>query len=298
MSFKSGFVALLGRPNVGKSTLMNALVGEKVSIISPRPQTTRTSIRGILTNKEMQVVFVDTPGIHKERTRLGSYMNKTALASQSGVDMVLYLVDSKEANPDIDVTILQSYIKQSNPIILVVNKMDQLSKFELMNVLNQWSKVFPFKEIIPISAIDKTNLSSLLQLIASYLPEGPAYYPETMIKDRPDEFFVSEIIREKILWLTHDEVPHSIGVIVERIHTTDQGNIKIDATILVERDSQKGIIIGEKGALLRKIESQAIHDLEKIFQTRVKLSCFVRVEKDWRNNPRYLKELGYRFEKE
>lgn len=289
---KSGFVALIGRPNAGKSTLLNALLNQKIAIISPKPQTTRNAIRGIRTDEDSQIVFVDTPGIHKPHHALGANMNKEALSNACGVDVIYYLVDGSVPFGSGDEYVLNALKQNRLPVFLVLNKIDLLSKDELMELLIAWSKRYEFKEIFPISAKEEDNLDALLNVTKNYLEDGIQYYPSDQVCDYPEQFIMAEIVREKVLLNTEEEVPHSVAVVIERIRRK-RDSLIINAMILVERDSQKGIIIGKQGQMIRKIGMEARKELEDILGSRIFLELFVRVEKDWRNKESKLKQLGY-----
>lgn len=292
--FHSGFVSLIGRPNVGKSTLMNLLIGEKISIISSKPQTTRNKIQTILTTDNMQVIFVDTPGIHKSKSKLGDYMVKSAETSLNDVDIVLYLVEPYEKIKDSDKAILERLQKVETPVFLVINKIDTVEKPELLKVIENYSKEYNFAEIIPLSALKGKNQETLLQNIEKYLPEGPKYFPEDMITDQPEKQIVSEIIREKALYLLQDEIPHGIAVeITSMKHRKDKDIMDIDATIYCERDSHKGIIIGKQGTMLKKIGSNARRDIQRFLSCQINLQIWIKVKKDWRDSDFLLKNFGY-----
>lgn len=290
--FKSGFVSVVGRPNVGKSTLVNAIVGSKVSIVSFKPQTTRDVIRGIYNDEDSQIVFTDTPGIHKSEDSLGDIMNKNATTAAFDTDLILMLVDiSKDSNAS-DKYVIERIKNVGCPIILVMNKIDTKSKVELIPIIQHYASLGVFSDIIPISALKETNIAELIKLIKSYLPEGPRYYPVTMVSDHPKTFSIAETVREKIFLNLSEEIPYSIGVYTEEIIETEE-KLKARVIILVSRDSQKGIIIGEKGSMLKKIVKLAKEDLAKQVKKQVVLDVFVRVQKNWRNSPSILKMLGY-----
>lgn len=293
-NFHSGFVSLIGRPNVGKSTLMNLLIGEKISIISSKPQTTRNKIQTILTTDTMQVIFVDTPGIHKSKSKLGDYMVKSAETSLNDVDIVLYLIEPYEKIKDSDKAILERLEKVNTPVFLVINKIDTVEKPELLKVIENYSREYPFAEIIPLSALKGKNQETLLENIEKYLPEGPKYFPEDMITDQPEKQIVSEIIREKALYLLQDEIPHGIAVeITSMKHRKDKDIMDIDATIYCERDSHKGIIIGKQGSMLKKIGSNARRDIQRFLGGQINLQIWIKVKKDWRDSDILLKNFGY-----
>lgn len=293
-NFHSGFVSLIGRPNVGKSTLMNLLIGEKISIISSKPQTTRNKIQTILTTDSMQVIFVDTPGIHKSTSKLGEYMVKSAETSLNDVDIVLYLIEPYEKIKDSDKAILERLQKVNTPVFLVINKIDTVEKPELLKVIENYSKEYNFAEIIPLSALKGKNQETLLNNIEKYLPEGPKYFPEDMITDQPEKQIVSEIIREKALYLLQDEIPHGIAVeITSMKHRKDKDIMDIEATIYCERDSHKGIIIGKQGSMLKKIGSNARRDIQRFLGSHINLQIWIKVKKDWRDSDFLLKNFGY-----
>ncbi len=290
--FKSGFVSVVGRPNVGKSTLVNALVGSKVSIVTYKPQTTRDVIRGVYNDEDSQIIFTDTPGIHKSEDELGNIMNLNASNATSGCEVILMVVDiSKESNAS-DKYVIERIKDLGCPIILVLNKIDTKAKIELLPIISHYASLEVFKEIIPISALNETNLQELIKVIKSYLPEGPRYYPVTMVSDHPQTFSISETVREKIFLNLSDELPYSIGVYTEEVNDSDD-KLKARVIVLVSRDSQKGILIGEKGTMLKKISKQARDDLAKQLNKQVVLDIYVRVQKNWRNSPSILKMLGY-----
>ena len=292
---KSGFVSVVGRPNVGKSTLVNTIVGSKVSIVSFKPQTTRDVIRGIYNDDECQIVFTDTPGIHKPEDSLGNIMNSNATNAVRDVDVVLMLVDvSKESNAS-DKYVIERIKHVSCPIILVLNKIDTKARVELIPILQHYASLNIFKDIVPISALKDTNVEKLVELIKSYLPEGPRYYPVTMVSDHPQTFSIAETVREKIFLLLQDELPYSIGVYTEEVEETAD-KIKARVIVLVSRDSQKGIIIGEKGLMLKKITKMAKDDLNAQEDKQVVLDVYVKVQKNWRNSPSMLKMLGYEID--
>lgn len=292
-NFKSGFVAIVGRPNVGKSTLMNHIIGQKIAIMSDKPQTTRNKIHGVYTSETMQIVFLDTPGIHKRQSKLGDYMNNTALNTLGEVEAVLFLVDASEGLGGGDRFIIERLKDLRTPVILVMNKIDRIEPEQLLPLIEEYSKLHHFSEIVPISAKLGNNVNTLLEQIGRYLPEGPQYYPEDQVTDHPEQFVCAELIREKILHLTREEVPHSIAVTIEDMRVQDNGVVYISAVIFVERDSQKGIIIGKQGALLKEIGKLARTDIENLLGSKIFLELWVKVKKDWRNQERILKDLGF-----
>ncbi|MDY5481006.1 MAG: GTPase Era [Veillonella caviae] len=291
--FKSGFVAVIGRPNVGKSTMINALIGDKIAIVSDKAQTTRNRIICVYTDEEKQIVFMDTPGVHKPKHKLGEFMVDAAIASLKETEAVLFVVAGNEKRGPGDDFIIEQLRKVKVPVFLVVNKIDTLKKDELIAAIASYGD-FDFAGVIPISAKDKENLPELLKVLGEYLPEGPQYFPEDMITDQPERLIISDIVREKILLATRDEIPHAIAVDVDEMKTRPDGTTYIRATIYCERDSQKGIIIGNKGALLRKIGAEARVDIERLLATKVYVDLWVKVKKDWRNKSGMLSELGYK----
>lgn len=295
--FKSGFVTIVGRPNVGKSTLLNLLMGEKLSIVSNKPQTTRNNIQTILTGEDYQIVFVDTPGIHKPKHKLGEYMVNSAKDSIKDVDLVLFLI-----NPDVEVGrgdkfIIEQLKNQKAPVILVLNKVDESTHERVAETLANYSKEMEFKEIIPISALKGKNTDTLLELMKNNMPEGPKYYPDEMITDVQERFVVSEIVREKALRNLSQEVPHGIAVEVIQMKQDDKGKYNIEVNIICEKDSHKGIIIGKNGQTLKRIGETARFELEKFLRAKVNIKTWVKVRKEWRDNPLFLKELGYKKKK-
>ena len=290
--FKSGFVAIIGRPNAGKSTLLNALLDSKLAIVSDKPQTTRNAIRGILTEEDHQIIFIDTPGIHKPHHKLGQEMNKTAYTHAKGVDLIYYIVDATLEFGSGDEFMIEKLPEFGTPVFLIVNKIDLISKEKLLLYIDNYSKRYDFKEIIPISALKVNNIEKLKELTIDNLAEGPKYYPADQIVDYPEQFIISEIIREKILQLTEQEISHSVAVVIEQIKK-NKDTLIINAMILVERDSQKGIVIGKNGKMIREIGQKARQELEIILGNKIFLELFVRVEKDWRNKQNKLKQLGY-----
>ena len=290
--FKSGFVSIIGRPNVGKSTLLNAIIGEKIVITSDKPQTTRNRIQGIHNIPSGQIVFIDTPGIHTGRSRLNKSMVDVARSAISGVDLLLLVVDaSVQADADITGDILK---KVKIPVVLVLNKIDLLAdKSLVLKKISDWAALHPFKEIIPISAGRNDGVEHLVSVVSGYLPEGPAMFPDDILTDMPEKFIVAEMIREKVFRLTRDEIPYSTAVVVESFIERENGVIAISAAIMLERDTQKGIIIGSKGEMLKKIGSQARQDIERLLATRVYLELFVKVVENWSERPSKLRELGY-----
>jgi GTPase len=291
--FKSGFVTIIGRPNVGKSTLLNEIMGEKLSIVSSKPQTTRNNIQTILTGDDYQIIFVDTPGIHKPRHKLGENMVRNAEESMKEVDLILFLTTPEIELGRGDQHILETIKNISAPVFLVLNKIDENPAGKVAQALQSFSSAYSFKEIIPISALRNKNINTLKELMVKYLPEGPKYYPEDMITDVKEKFIISEIIREKALRLLSEEVPHGIAVEVMTMKK-EKGIYNIEATLFCEKDSHKGIIIGKSGSMLKKISTYAREDMEKFLNCKVYLTLWVKVKKDWRDNKFVLKELGYK----
>ena len=292
MTFKSGFVSIVGRPNVGKSTLLNHILKTKLAITSSTAQTTRNTIQGIYTDDEAQIIFMDTPGIHKPQDGLGSFMNTNALNSIYGVDIVLLLAPANEKIGRGDRFIVSRLKEADGPVYLLLNKLELLSKDELIQKLNEWKEMFDFKEIIPISALNGDNVEHLMDTIKNDLKEGVMYYPKDHITDHPERFIMAEFIREKILYFTHEEVPHSVAIVIESM-TEDEDGVHVMAAIVVDRPSQKAIIIGKQGSMIKKIKQNARREMKRFLQTPVTLELFVKVEKNWRNKQKYLREFGY-----
>ena len=290
---KSGFVAVVGRPNVGKSTLLNQLVGQKIAIVSDTPQTTRNRILGILTLPDAQVLFLDTPGIHKPQHKLGEYMVNSARSALREVDLILFVSDVSESVGPGERFILEMLKDEKTPVVLVLNKVDLLPKEKLLPIITQYSAFRDFTAIVPVSALSGSNTDRLLSVIKDLLPEGPQYYPEDEVTDQPERVVAAEFIREKIFRLTREEIPHSTAVEVEEMKTRPNGDVFLRATIYVERESQKGIIIGAKGAMLKEIGQQARLDLESIFDSRFFVDLWVKVKNDWRNKEGSLRMFGY-----
>ena len=290
---KSGFIAVIGRPNVGKSTLINSLIGQKIAIMSDKPQTTRNRILCILTRPEAQIVFLDTPGIHKPKHKLGEYMVKAAEGTLKEVDAIFFVVDATEKMGPGEYYILERLQATAKPVILVVNKLDLIEKEQVLPIISHYTDKYPFVGVVPISAKEETNLDALIEEVEKYLPEGPQYYPEDMVTDQPERLIVAELVREKALQLTRDEVPHAIAVDVDEMKARDNGDTYIRVTIYVERDSQKGILIGAKGSMLKEIGKLARADIEMLLGTRVFLDLWVKVKKDWRDRDSVLRGFGF-----
>lgn len=294
-TFKSGFVTLIGRPNVGKSTLMNHLIGQKIAITSNKPQTTRNRIQTVYTSEEGQIIFLDTPGIHKAKNKLGEYMVTVAERTLHEVDLILWLVEPTTFIGAGERHIAEQLRKTDTPVILVINKIDMVAKAEILTFIDAYKDIASFQEIIPVSALQGENTEELLKVMFDYLEEGPCYYNEDTITDQPERQIVSELIREKALRNLNDEIPHGIAVAVERMEERSSGRlIDIDATVVCERDSHKGMIIGKQGAMLKKIGTQARQDIENLLDCKVNLKLWVKVKKDWRDSDFLIKNFGYR----
>lgn len=292
---KSGFVTLIGRPNVGKSTLMNHLIGQKIAITSDKPQTTRNRIQTVYTDDRGQVIFLDTPGIHKAKNKLGEYMVKVAKDTLNEVDVILWLVEPTTFIGGGEQHIVEQLEKVKTPVILVINKIDTVKKEEIMAAIEAYQKKLDFAEIIPVSAKKKQNTDRLMELVFKYLPYGPMYYDEDTVTDQPERQIAAELIREKALRLLGEEVPHGIAVTIEKMRERADGSmVDIEATIVCERDSHKGIIIGKQGAMLKKIGTKAREEIERLFEYKVNLKLWVKVKKDWRDSDILMKNYGYR----
>jgi len=311
--FVSGFCAIVGRPNVGKSTLLNAFIERKLAIMSSKPQTTRNRILGVYNRPGAQVVFLDTPGIHKPHHKLGEFMNKVAIGTMPEVDVVLFMVDGSEKEPgDGDKFVAEAVARAGQPVVLVLNKMDKIQREDWYARMDTYKALsdpatrgtepqadarrIEWLDIVPISALNNRNIDGLLDLVVSRMEEGPQYYPEDMVTDQPEKFVMAEFIREKVLELTRDEIPHSVAVEIEEVQQRDNGMVYVAAAIFVERDSQKGILIGAKGAMLKQIGARARVDIEELLGSKIFLELFVKVREDWRNKQSTLRSLGYREE--
>lgn len=290
---KAGFAAIIGRPNVGKSTLLNRLLGQKVAIVTPRSQTTRNLIKGILTEPEYQIVFLDTPGIHKPKNKLGEYMMKEQKGSVDGVDCVIAMLAADEFFGPLDREMLTGLSNMNCPVFLVINKTDSVGKEEIDALKAKALECAGITDVFEISALNGDNTGALLEAVINAMPEGPAFFPDDIVSDYPEKFLASEVIREKMLMLLKEEVPHGTGVEIEKMQQRSNGTTYILANILCERDSHKGIIIGKNGSMLKKIGAEARLELEELLQCPIYLELFVKVQKDWRNSQSVLKQLGY-----
>ncbi len=292
MAYKSGFVAVIGRPNVGKSTLINKIIGQKVAITSDKPQTTRSRIQCILTQDDAQIIFLDTPGIHKPKFKLGEYMLKAAEGTLKEVDAIFFVIDATEKFGGGEKYILERLSATPKPVILVVNKVDLIEREKILPIIAEYSSRRDFAAVVPISAIAGTNVDALIDEAKKFLPEGVQYYPADMVTDQPERLIIAELIREKILHATQDEVPHSIAVDLEELTERDNGTIFIRATIYVERDSQKGILIGKRGAMLKQVGAAARPEIEMLLGAKIFLDLWVKVKRDWRNSIGALQSFG------
>ncbi len=289
--FKSGFVTIVGRTNVGKSTLLNSMLGQKLTIMSDKPQTTRHKIQCVLTGLDYQVVFIDTPGIHKPKHKLGEYMVGTALNTLREVDAVLLLVEAAMPGPG-DLYMLEQLKKVNSPVLLAINKMDLVKPADLMPIMAAFQQADNFAEIVPVSALTGDNVEHLRQVIIKYLPRGPQYYPGDMVVDRPERFIMAELIREKVLHLTSQEVPHSVAVVVEEVEQRSEDLVAVRAIIYTERESQKGILIGKGGQMLKEVGQRARKEIETLLGSRIFLELRIKVKKDWRNRDIDMRNFG------
>ncbi|MFJ7665975.1 GTPase Era [Lysinibacillus sp. NPDC097195] len=294
--YKSGFISIIGRPNVGKSTFLNRVIGQKIAIMSDKPQTTRNKVQGVLTTDDSQMIFIDTPGIHKPKHKLGDFMLKVSKNTLREVDVIMFMVNAEQKLGKGDEFILELLEGNTTPVFLVINKIDQVHPDELMGIIESYKERYDFAEIVPISALQGNNVENLLATLSKYLPEGPQYYPADQVTDHPERFIISELIREKVLHLTREEIPHSIAVVIDKIRRDEEneGKIRVAATIIVERDSQKGIVIGKRGALLKEVGIRARKDIEMLLGSKVYLELWVKVQKDWRNKSTHLRDFGFR----
>lgn len=292
--FSSGYVAIIGRPNVGKSTLLNRILGQKIAITSSKPQTTRNRILGIHNFPGGQALFVDTPGIHKAKGKLNRFMVDQAVGACADVDLVLFLIEADDSSGGGDEYILKLLKKSSAPVFLIINKIDLVKPPQLLSLIQQYTERFEFAQVIPVSARSGNGVTEMLQAIEPYLPQGPQYYPDDMLTDQPERFIVAELVREKIMRRTNEEIPYGVGVQVDTFEEKLEKNlVVIQATVHVERDSHKKIIVGKGGHMIRTVGQEARKDVERLLGTRVFLELFVRVDKDWSQNERMLRELGY-----
>jgi GTPase len=293
--YKSGFISIIGRPNVGKSTFLNRVIGQKIAIMSDKPQTTRNKVQGVLTTGDSQLIFIDTPGIHKPKHKLGDFMMKVAQNTLKGVDLILFMVNAEEGYGRGEEFIIEKFQSIKTPIFLIINKIDKIHPDELLKLIESYKEKHPFSEIVPISALEGNNVENLLEVIKKYMPEGPQYYPADQVTDHPERFIVSELIREKALHLTREEIPHSLAVVIDKMERRqDKDVIHVMATVIVERDSQKGIIIGKQGSMLKEIGKLARIDIENLLGSKVFLELWVKVQKDWRNKMGQLRDYGFR----
>ena len=290
---KSGFIALVGRPNVGKSTLLNAIIGRKIAITSDKPQTTRNIIQGIYTDNDSQMIFIDTPGIHKPKNRLGKILNKEAYISMDDVDIILFLVDITENLGKGDKFIIDLFKNTSKPVILVINKIDRLPKSEILHKIEEYKDLYDFDEIVPVSAIKGDNIDRLMSILKGKLTDNIKYYEDDVVTNVSNSFMISEIIREKILELTHEEVPHSVNVVTEDI-SYDKNVVNIKAMIVIDRENLKRIIIGKQGTMIKEIGRRARIEIEELLGKKVYLELFVKVIEKWRDREKYLNEIGYK----
>lgn len=290
---KSGFVTLIGRPNVGKSTLMNHLIGQKIAITSDKPQTTRNKIQTVYTDERGQIIFLDTPGIHKAKNKLGEYMVNVAERTLKEVDMVLWLVEPSTFIGAGERHIAEQLNKVKTPIMLVINKIDTVKREDVLTFISAYKDICDFSEIVPVSALKDIKLEDLKDCIFKYLPEGPQFYDEDTVTDQPMRQIAAEMIREKALRRLEDEIPHGIAVVIDQMKERKDGMVDIDATIICERDSHKGIVIGKGGAMLKRIGTEARFEIEKLMDTRVNLKLWVKVRKEWRDSDLYMKNYGY-----
>jgi GTPase len=292
--YKSGFISIIGRPNVGKSTFLNRVIGQKIAIMSDKPQTTRNKVQGVYTTDDAQMIFIDTPGIHKPKHKLGDFMMKIAQNTLKEVDVILFMVNVEEGLGKGDHFIIEKLKGVNTPVYLILNKIDQIHPDALLPMIQQYNDLFPFAATVPISALEGNNVDQLLQLLKDQLPEGPQFYPADQITDHPERFIVSELIREKVLHLTREEIPHSIAVMIDKMERKEEKDlIDVIATIIVERDSQKGIVIGKKGSMLKEVGKRSRVDIENLLGSKVYLELWVKVQKDWRNRSSNLRDFGF-----
>ena len=291
--FKSGYVSIIGEPNVGKSTLLNAMLGEKLAIVTPKPQTTRNQIRGIVTSDDYQIIFLDTPGILRPKYQLHKWMVKAAYAAIQDADLILYLIDVTQTSPQVEEEILDAIHQVNQKTILVINKIDRIARLNLLPIIDNYSRKFPFVESVPISALNQDGIERLKDLILGYLPSGPQYFPPDQISDLPQRFFIAETIREQIFLQTKQEVPYSTSVVVEEFIERNKKKWYIRAVVYVERPSQRGVLIGKQGQMIKRIGQLARTDIERFLARSVFLELHVLVKPDWRNDLRKMQDLGY-----
>ncbi|UXH44363.1 GTPase Era [Rossellomorea vietnamensis] len=292
--YKSGFISIIGRPNVGKSTFLNRVIGQKIAIMSDKPQTTRNKVQGVYTTDDAQMIFIDTPGIHKPKHKLGDFMMKIAQNTLKEVDVILFMVNVEEGLGKGDHFIIEKLKGVKTPVYLILNKIDQIHPDALLPMIKQYNDLFPFAATVPISALEGNNVDQLLQVLKDQLPEGPQFYPADQITDHPERFIVSELIREKVLHLTREEIPHSIAVVIDKMERKEEKDlIDVIATIIVERDSQKGIVIGKQGSMLKEVGKRSRVDIENLLGSKVYLELWVKVQKDWRNRSANLRDFGF-----
>lgn len=294
--FKSGFAAIIGRPNVGKSTFLNYVIGQKIAIMSDKPQTTRNKVQGVLTEEDAQIVFIDTPGIHKPKHKLGDFMVRVAENTLNEVDIILFMINAQEGYGKGDQYIIDLLQTTTTPVFLVINKVDLIHPNDILPLIDTYKDKHDFAEIIPVSALQGNNINPLIRELKERLPEGPQYYPSDQITDHPERFIITELIREKALHLTREEVPHSIAVVLENMEKKKSDTLLIQATIVTERPTQKGILIGKRGSMLKEIGQKARKDIEALLGSKVYLELWIKVKKDWRNKKGQLYEYGFREE--
>lgn len=293
-TFHSGFVAIIGRPNVGKSTFLNYVIGQKIAIMSDKPQTTRNKIQGIYTTDDSQIIFIDTPGIHKPQSKLGDFMVDSALLTLNEVDAVLFMVNATQKRGKGDDFIIKRLQNVKKPIYLVINKIDQIHPNDILPIVDDYRHALDFQEVYPISALKGNNVFELVDNLVTDLPEGPQFYPEDEVTDHPERFIISELIREKVNQLTREEIPHSVAVVTERVKRENEQKIQVSASIIVERNSQKGIIIGKGGKMLKRIGTLARKDIETLLGDKVYLELWVKVQENWKDRKTDLQSLGYK----
>jgi len=293
-NYKSGFVSIIGRPNVGKSTLMNHLIGQKIAIMSNKPQTTRNKIHTIISSEKGQLIFIDTPGIHKAKSKLGTYMNKEATGTIRDVDVIMWLVEPDKRIGVLDRNIIDILEGAKIPVILVINKIDTISREEILTTIATYKDAYDFAEIIPVSALKGDNTEHLTETLYSFMEDGPQFYPDDMITDQPERQIMAELIREKILHLMEQEIPHGIAVVIDQVETAaNSKTLHIDATIICEKDSHKGMVIGKQGSMLKRIGTMARQDIERLLGSKVNLKLWVKVKKNWRDSDYLLRNFGF-----